>query len=77
MLHARNTGPSLTAGDEDDCMIIEPSISQKAVTETPAAARVLSDANGKRKRRADTALSSDTEKKLKTFKPNSDVILLD
>lgn len=54
-------------------MIVEPKAGKKLQT----SAGVLSDANGKRKRSADTTLGTDTDKKLKLSKPNDDVIMLD
>ena len=72
-----NAGPSLAADDDDDCTIVEPKASRKVSAGVPASAGVLSDANGKRKRTADTSLGSDTEKKLKLSKANDDVIMLD
>lgn len=71
-MHGAAAGPSV-ADDEDDCMIVEPKAGKKLQT----SAGVLSDANGKRKRSADTTLGTDTDKKLKLSKPNDDVIMLD
>ena len=73
----RHAGPS-TADDEDDCMIVDPKAIKKSGTVVPTSARVLSDANGKRKRTADTSLGTDTDKKLRLSKPEDvDVIMLD
>ena len=72
----RHVGPSTADDDEDDCMIVEPKATKKNGTAMPTSARVLSDANGKRKRSADTSLGNDTDKKLRLSKPE-DVIMLD
>ena len=59
-------------------MIVEPAATKKKDATVPTSARLLSDANGKRKRTADTSLGPDTDKKLRLSKrEDADVIMLD
>ena len=67
-----------TADDKDDCMIVEANSSKTNGTEVPKSARVVGNANGKRKRTASTSLGTDTDKKPRLSKPeDADVITLE